>query len=122
MFWGQKDRRPHEKCVFDDPLHIECRYCGFITTIEDDGEVTPRKLASPAAMHVISPTGFREGEMKFNGIDFFVDICGDRTMVVLGSFTGLLDLCDELFEGELVSESPASISAHLENRREKEVE
>ncbi|KAI3321143.1 hypothetical protein HD806DRAFT_546929 [Xylariaceae sp. AK1471] len=117
----EKGRRAHEKCIFGDPLRIECRYCGLAAAVEDDGEITPRKLAAPAAMHEIQPTEYREGGVKFRGIEFFVDVCGDKTMIILGLFKGVLDICTELFEGEAVPESPTSLSAHLISNNAKEI-
>jgi hypothetical protein len=89
--------------------------------VGNDGEISSRKLAAPAAMHDIQPADYKEGGVKFRGMEFFVDVCGDRTMMVLGSFKGVLDLCDELFEGEIMSESPISLSARLTSGNARDI-
>ncbi|KAI8945727.1 hypothetical protein F4801DRAFT_597544 [Xylaria longipes] len=107
----------HENCIFDEPLGTECRYCGFIDTVQDDEATTPRKLAAPAAMHAITAASdTKDSEVRFRGTNFIVDICGERIMIVLVSFKGVLDLCAELFaEEEPLPDSPTSLSVRLGN-------
>ncbi|KAI1750746.1 hypothetical protein F4782DRAFT_541425 [Xylaria castorea] len=110
---------PHEECIFGEPLGIDCRYCGFVDTVRDDDVTTPRKLAAPAAMHTIAKaSNTKESEIAFRGTNFIVDVCGEKTMVILVDFKGVLSLCAELFaEDEALPDSPTSLSVRLANTR-----
>ncbi|KAI1298407.1 hypothetical protein F5Y03DRAFT_398193 [Xylaria venustula] len=119
---AKEGRNMHLNCVFRGPLEIECRYCGFVDIVRDDEASTPRKLASPAAMRAIEPMSdfddAKESRLVFHGIEFIVDVCGDKTMIVLVRFKGLLDLCAELFEdGDVVPDSPRSLFARLKSMK-----
>ncbi|KAH8165168.1 hypothetical protein CIB48_g3101 [Xylaria polymorpha] len=107
----------HKNCIFGEPLGIDCRYCGFVETVQDDDATTPRKLAAPAAMHMITAASdTTESEVRFRGTNFVVDVCGEKTMIVLMRFKGVLDLCAELCaEEEPLPDSPASLSHRLGN-------
>ncbi|KAI2636796.1 hypothetical protein GGS21DRAFT_542719 [Xylaria nigripes] len=110
----KKGKKAHENCAFGGPLGMECRYCGFAGTVQCDDAVTPRKLAAPAAMHSIAPGDTQEWGVMFRGTNFFVDVCGAKTMIVLVDFRGVLDLCAELFgEQEAMPDSPTSLTARL---------
>ncbi|KAI1125467.1 hypothetical protein F5Y10DRAFT_268097 [Nemania abortiva] len=115
----ENGRGAHTNCIFGGLLRIECRYCGFIDTVQDDDGVTPRKLAAPAAMHAINPLvtsgDTKEPGFTFRGINFTIDVCGEKAMIVLLKLKGALDLCAGLFEEEVVPGSPASLSAYLSN-------
>ncbi|KAI1735634.1 hypothetical protein F4680DRAFT_469819 [Xylaria scruposa] len=108
----------HEKCIFDKPLGVDCRYCGFKDTVLDDNDATtPRKLAAPAAMHMITrASNTAESEVAFRGTNFVVDVCGENTTIILIGLKGVLDLCAELLaEEEALPDSPTSLSACLGN-------
>ncbi|KAI0858443.1 hypothetical protein F4860DRAFT_526941 [Xylaria cubensis] len=107
----------HKNCIFSDPLGVDCRYCGFTDTVLEDGATTPRNLAAPAAMHMITrASNTAESEVAFRGANFVVDVCGEKTMVLLVGFNGVLDLCAELFaEEEVLPDSPTSLSVRLGN-------
>ncbi|TGJ82770.1 hypothetical protein E0Z10_g5995 [Xylaria hypoxylon] len=83
----EKGKITDTNCVFRGPLGIECRYCGFVDTVQDDETTTPRKLAPPAAMHDIKPlslSGYtKESGLMFRGTNFIVDACSEKTMIVL---------------------------------------
>ncbi|KAI0417860.1 hypothetical protein F5X98DRAFT_363563 [Xylaria grammica] len=120
----KKGRNIHTNCVFSGPLGIQCRYCGFVDTVQDNVATTPRKLAPPAPMHDIQPPfiggNVKESGLMFRGINFFVDVCGDKTMIILVDFKGLLDLCVELFEEEeALTDSPTSLFARLSSIESK---
>jgi hypothetical protein len=108
-----KGRKAHSNCGFGGSLHIECRYCGFVDTVQDDDALTPRKLAAPAAMHRIDLDESREGGVNFRGVEFIVDICGERAMIILVRLNGVLDLCAEMFEGQAMPENPTNLSTRL---------
>ncbi|KAI0103063.1 hypothetical protein GGR51DRAFT_573463 [Nemania sp. FL0031] len=110
----------HMNCIFDGPLEVECRYCGFVDTVQSGEAVRPRKLAAPAPMHAIKSLArsgnIKEPEVTFCGASFLVDVCSEKVMIVLVKLKGVLDLCAELFEGKgAVPSSPASLSAYLSN-------
>ncbi|KAI0441605.1 hypothetical protein F4803DRAFT_551968 [Xylaria telfairii] len=107
----------HRNCIFGEPLGIDCRYCGFVGTVQDNEATTPRKLAAPAAMHMITAASdTTESEVRFRGTNFVVDVCGEKTMIVLMRFKGVLDVCAELCaEEEPLPDSPASLSHRLGN-------
>ncbi|KAJ2986678.1 hypothetical protein NUW58_g4914 [Xylaria curta] len=86
-------------------------------TVQDEDATTPRKLAVPAAMHAIKRSGdAKESEVLFRGTNFIVDVCSEKTMIILTGFKGVLDLWAEHFEEEEpMPESPAGLSAHLRN-------
>ncbi|KAI8628792.1 hypothetical protein F5Y19DRAFT_485168 [Xylariaceae sp. FL1651] len=111
----------HANCLFGGPLGIQCRYCGFEDTVQDEVELTPRKLAPPAAMHQIKPGELKEKGVEFQGIQFIVDVCGGNVHVVLGTFRGVLDLCAELLRGGPVPESPTSLAAYLIRNERREI-
>ncbi|KAJ8115931.1 hypothetical protein ONZ43_g4552 [Nemania bipapillata] len=116
----QNGRGAHLNCIFGGPLGIRCRYCGFVDTVQDDDGGTPRKLAAPAAMHALKPPArsghAKESKVVYRGTDFIVDVCGEKAMIILVDFKGVLDLCAELFQDQGVSPgSPASLSAYLGN-------
>ncbi|KAI0811882.1 hypothetical protein GGR55DRAFT_688435 [Xylaria sp. FL0064] len=109
-----------QNCVFHTPLAIECRYCDFVDKVQDDEAVTPRKLAPPAQMHAVKclsgGDGAKESKLTFRGIEFIVDICGEKTMIVLMGMKGLLDLCAEIFEEEEAAPgSPTSLFARFDS-------
>ncbi|KAI0425639.1 hypothetical protein F5Y09DRAFT_334810 [Xylaria sp. FL1042] len=112
----------HRNCVFRSPLEVECRYCGFVETIQDEEAVTPRKLAPPAPMRAIKylseGNDIEESRLMFCGTEFIVDVCGEKTMIVLVNLKGLLDLCTEMLEEEdVVPGSPTSLFARLGNMK-----
>ncbi|KAI0186253.1 hypothetical protein EV127DRAFT_411342 [Xylaria flabelliformis] len=102
----------HKNCIFSEPLGVDCRYCGFADTVLDDGATTPRKLAAPAPMHMTTKaSNTAESEVAFRGASFVVDVCGEKIMLILVGFKGVLDLCVELFAvGESLPDSPTSLS------------
>ncbi|KAI1821457.1 hypothetical protein F4861DRAFT_541940 [Xylaria intraflava] len=111
-----KGNKVHENCSFGGPLAIECRYCGFVGTVQVDVAVTPRKLAAPAAMHDIELSGTKEWGVMFRGTNFFVDVCGEKTMIVLVDFRGVVDCCMDLFgDPEAMPDSPTQLAARLES-------
>ncbi|KAI0969514.1 hypothetical protein F4678DRAFT_481108 [Xylaria arbuscula] len=119
---AEEGRNMHPNCVFRGPLEIECRYCGFVDMIREDEAATPRKLAPPAAMRAIErmpeDDDAKESRLAFRGTEFIVDVCGEKTMIVLVRFKGLLDLCAELFEeGDAVPDSPTSLFARLRSMK-----
>ncbi|RWA08645.1 hypothetical protein EKO27_g6469 [Xylaria grammica] len=93
-------------------------------TVQDNVATTPRKLAPPAPMHDIHPQfiggNVKESGLMFRGINFFVDVCGNKTMIILVDFKGLLDLCVELSEEEeALPDSPTSLFARLSSIESK---
>ncbi|KAI0469176.1 hypothetical protein F4859DRAFT_523402 [Xylaria cf. heliscus] len=109
----------YKNCIFSDPLGVECRYCGFVDMMQDDDATTPRKLAAPAAMHAIpAASDTKESEISFRGTNFIIDVCGQKVMIILVNFKGVLDLCAELFTGgQPLPHSFVSLSCCLGNIR-----
>ncbi|KAI0544751.1 hypothetical protein F4679DRAFT_600370 [Xylaria curta] len=108
----------HEKCIFSNPLGIDCRYCGFTDSVLDNNTTTPRKLAAPAAMHMITKANSTvESEVAFRGTNFVIDACGEKTMIILVGFKGVLDLCAEMLaeEEEALPNSPTGLFVRLSN-------
>ncbi|TRX88996.1 hypothetical protein FHL15_010118 [Xylaria flabelliformis] len=109
----------HKDYIFSEPLGVDCRYCGFTDTVLDDGATTPRKLAMPAPMHMTTKaSNTAESEIAFRGTNLVVDVCGEKTMIILVGFKGVLDLCAELLaEEEALPDSPTSLSIRLGNSK-----
>ncbi|KAI1275954.1 hypothetical protein F5Y07DRAFT_389590 [Xylaria sp. FL0933] len=116
----EKGKTIHRNCVFHTPLAIECRHCNFVDKSQDDEAVTPRKLAPPAQLQAVKclsgGNDAKESKLTFRGIEFIVDICGEKTMVVLMGMKGLLDLCAEMFEEEEAAPGiPTSLFARFDS-------